>query len=183
MTRNPLELPKLNPDWADLSFGDTRDFYDRGAIMRLHQASGLEVFMFKALPGVYFDARGKEVSIQLAKEAGHEVERYAKDRKYQERMAVLDAELRAELAKEAAAGDTRVVVERDGLRLIAISGGRHYIEDADGRRLTKEFLTEEQGRALVDKMAPEAEAPQPVQEPEKPAQIKKGAAPPIPPLK
>lgn len=142
-------------DTPKVFYGDIRDFYDRGVCVRLHPA-GLEVLMYIDTPGVYFDARGKNVSGVLAKEAGYDTEKFGRDKVYRDRMAAVDAELRAEL-EQASEGDKSVVLERDGLRLISIGGGRHYLEDTDGRRLNSVFVTEEKGRELMGKYAPLSE--------------------------
>ncbi len=123
--------------------------YDRGVIINTHPA-GMDVFMYVDTPGVYLNAHGTEVKEVLAREAGFQVDAFARDRLRRERMAKAMEAINLELET---LGPTReIVADNEGFKVIHIGLGRHRVEDPEGNTLTDQDLTKEQAELLLDKL-------------------------------
>lgn len=126
--------------------------YDRGVIIRSHAISGMDVYMYVDEPGRYLTAHGTEVPEQIAKEAGYDVEKLAKDRVRKERKIQATEAIDRELSDEQNVVED-VVAERNGFKLVSIGLGRHHLKDPEGNQLTGQSLPYESGMKLLDSMA------------------------------
>jgi hypothetical protein len=119
---------------------------------------GPYVYMFKDKPGEYYDERGNKVTEGLAKMVGFPTSKLAAMRAKQEKMATVEAELRAQLDAELAAmGDEKdIIAERGEWVLIGLGGGRAAIEDKTGNRITA-ALPKEEAQRIMDLTYPEDE--------------------------
>lgn len=131
--------------------------FDRGVIFATHPQLGLSVYMYVDAPGKYINAFGKEISETLAKEAGFEVERYAKDRRRREMLAkaaqAIDSELESVEEPKAA-----VVLEKEGFKVLDIGYGRFNVNDPDGNMLNATPLSQELAEKLVERLTEKANA-------------------------
>lgn len=125
--------------------------YDRGVTMRSHP-TGVTVYMYIDEPGTFRNAFGVEVSDDLAREAGFDVEKLGKQKLRRERVAKAMEAIDADLAE--AGAEKRTVASRAGFHLVDIGLGRFNVEDPEGNILNPTPLTEAQGRPLLDKIAP-----------------------------
>lgn len=111
--------------------------YDRGVKIRQDAQTGMEIFMYKDEPGIYYDSHGRRVKESLARQAGFDVDRYARMRRHQQKLAdfhnALDdvEKLDLGLAKRA------ILRESNGYRLVGLPLGRAVVEDMDGNQLCK----------------------------------------------
>lgn len=128
--------------------------YDRGVHITTHQATGIDIFMYVDDPGVYLNAHGGNVSEELAREAGYDVEKLAKERTKKSRKDQALKMIDAELADDK---DVReeLVAERNGYKIITTGLGRHHLIDPDGNRLTNMPLPLEAAQKLLNGMAGE----------------------------
>lgn len=131
--------------------------YDRGVTFMLHQPTGMNVFMYKNEPGVYRNIFEGIVPEEMAKEAGFDVEKFAKERNRRERMAAAMDAIDAEL-KEADSVEQKVVVENQGYRVIEYGAGRHNVKDPDGNVLNTVPLSLEVATRLVERLVPQTSA-------------------------
>jgi hypothetical protein len=130
--------------------------YDRGVIIRVHDLSGTDVFMYVDEPGIYMTAHGGKVSDQFAAEAGFDVDLLAKERKR------IDLKRKANEAIDQELNDQNnlseeVVEERNGFKLVSIGLGRHHIKDPEGNRLTSSPLPQEAAEKVFNSLAGEKE--------------------------
>lgn len=131
--------------------------YDRGVRIRTIPDLGMDVFMYKDTPGVYLNAYGTEVSLDLARLAGFDVDRLGKLRTRNERVALMARQIDAELA--VAEQSREVVEELDGFKIIDIGAGRYLIEDPDGNILTQQIPSLDLAGKLLKGVVPPKEAP------------------------
>jgi len=78
--------------------------YDRGVVKRIHPNLGVDVYMYRDDPGVFLNAFGTEVDVELAKSCGFDVDKLEKAKRKKEMMAKAMIEIEAQLAEEADAG-------------------------------------------------------------------------------
>lgn len=142
---------------------DRKIDYDRGVLIMTHPQTGIDVFMYLDEPGVYLTAHAHPIAEQLAKEAGYDVEKYAKEKVRNERRAHANALIDKELDSETDVVE-KVVEQKGSFTLVSIGLGRHHLKDGEGNQITAHALTEEQGKKLLDAMVL-SEAP--------PAEVKK----------
>lgn len=126
--------------------------YDRGLIINVHQTSGMDIYMYVDDPGVFLTAHGKPVSDELAKEAGYDVVKLAKDKNKKQRKAEANAMIDAELADDKDIKE-EVVEERNGYKIVTTGLGRHHLIDPDGNRLTSVPQPLESAQKLLKGMA------------------------------
>ncbi len=126
---------------------------DRGVMMRYLDGTGIQVYMYLDTPGVYLNAFGAEVSGDLARQAGFDVEKLGRERTKRERMATAFAAIEAEI--EGRSEKEATLVERNGFKLIDIGLGRTVIKDPDGLSLVSNPVPLEYGQKLFDMLAPE----------------------------
>lgn len=103
---------------------------DRGVMYCTHGPSGMVIYMYIDTPGEYFDAHTQPVPETLAKDAGFNTEKYAKQRKRNAEMAKVMKVLDSEMAID----DSRQIhAEKNGYRLISLESGLAYVETDEGR--------------------------------------------------
>lgn len=128
--------------------------YDRGVIINIHQASGMDVYMYVDDPGKFLTAHAQIVSDAIAKEAGYDVEKLAKDRVKKERKAQALQMIDNELSDDKDIKED-VVDERNGWKIVSIGLGRHHLNDPDGNRITSVPQPLEAAQKLLNGMAGE----------------------------
>lgn len=126
--------------------------YDRGVIINVHQATGMDVFMYVDDPGVFLTAHGKVVPDEIASEAGYDTTKLAKERDKKSRKAQAMQMIDDELADDKDVKE-EVVEERNGFKIVATGLGRHYLIDPDGNRLTSISQPLEAAKKLLNGMA------------------------------
>lgn len=111
--------------------------HDRGAIIRFHP-SGMRVVMYYDDPGRYWDERGMQLSGEVAAKAGFAVEKLAKDREYNMRMAEakrqIDSEFEAygdKIARAVSEGSGNLSVQHLGNEKYAVFNGAERITPVD----------------------------------------------------
>lgn len=130
--------------------------YKRGVIINMDPRTGVEVFMYVDDPGVYLSAHGTPVAEELARAAGYDVAKFAKERKLKERLKQAHASIQKELEMESAKSDNRIVVkEKSGFKVVDIGIGRHIVQDPEGNVLHVGHLTGEQALILIDQLVPD----------------------------
>lgn len=130
--------------------------YDRGVIINVHAASGMDVFMYADDPGVFLNAHGGEVKDFIAKEAGYDIEKLAKDKLKKSRKAQASAMIEAEFADDKDMTED-VVAEVDGYTIVTTGLGRHHVLDPDGNRLSAFPLSLEAAQNLLNGMTKQPE--------------------------
>lgn len=127
--------------------------YDRGVIINVH-STGMDVFMYVDAPGKFLTAHGKEVPDAVAKEAGYDVEKLAKERLRLDRKATASALIDKELADDKNL-EEKDLKEKNGFRLVSLGLGRHNVKDPDGNILNALPLPKESASKLFAAMAGE----------------------------
>lgn len=112
--------------------------YDRGVLIRIHEKTGVDVNMYVDSPGVYLSNHGTPVSESLAAEAGFDVERHRREKIIRERTSEAEEAIRKELAQGEAT--RRVVIEKDGFKVLDLGLGRHQLLSPTGDVLTTQML-------------------------------------------
>lgn len=142
--------------------------YDRGALIKTHPGTGMDVFMYVDDPGKYLNAHGHAVPETIAQESGYDVEKLGKEKLRLERKKNAAALIDAELADDKDLTEN-VVAEIDGWQLISLGLGRHNVVDPDGNILNKNHLSVEMGQKLLASFTAKEEA---VKSEPKPGKIK-----------
>ena len=124
--------------------------HDRGAIIRFHP-SGMRVVMYYDDPGRYWDERGVQLKGEIAAKAGFAVEKLAKDREYNMRMAEAKRQIDAEFE---AYGDkiARAVSEGAGNLSVQHLGSEKYAVFNGAERITPVDLTIDAAKDLLQAM-------------------------------
>lgn len=125
---------------------------DRGVTKRLTSA-GVSVYMYKDEPGVFRSAFGSEVSADIAREAGFEVDKLLKERDKRARLSEAMTAIEQEYNEYAEGG--KEIVEREGWKLIAIGNGMHNIMDPDGNKVNPMPMAAEAAGKLFEHMVPQ----------------------------
>lgn len=136
--------------------------YDLGVHKRTVNGMGLDIYMYVNQPGVYLNAHGNEVTEDLARQAGFEVDKHLKQRKLRAALSEAEREIRARM--DAAQDEKKVVVSRRGYTLVDIGLDQFRVYDPDGDLLTKEALSKAQAQIVFDKLVPEGEVSAPAQQ-------------------
>lgn len=135
---------------------------NRGVTIRYHP-SGMAVYMYKAEPGVFYNAFAVEVTAKVAAQAGFNTNTLLKERQKRDRIAHAHAAIEREFA---GAHESREVLERAGYKVFHVGLGNHDLVDPEGNKLNPVPLPEEATMRLLDALCPpEAEV---VDEPEEP---------------
>lgn len=134
--------------------------YDRGVIIVNHARTGMDIFMYADDPGKFLNAHSAPVSDELAKEAGFDVEKLAKERlkkaRKEQAYQMIDAELSSDSDVK-----SEVVEEKNGFKLLNTGAGRHHVEDPDGNRLSSFPLSLEDAQRLLSGMVQMEEKSEP----------------------
>lgn len=136
---------------------DTRKIdLNRGVTKRSHAATGVDVYMYKDTPGEYLDGHGNKVSLNLAKEAGFDVEQHAKLLAFKQKRDEINAKLKAEM--DVALEEDRVIAERRGYKVRFVGSGLYQVLDPSGLALNSINLPRETALKLLDEIVePEPE--------------------------
>ncbi len=110
----------------------------------------MEVFMYRAKPGVYYNAHGKEVHESLAKRAGYDVERHMSERQHQVRALAAAAVISKEEGVDRGPNKHVVIEEQAGFKLVDIGLGRFWVEDESGPLTKGTTLTRELAQMVFD---------------------------------
>lgn len=117
---------------------------DKGMTIRFHP-SGARVGMYKDTPGVYYDGKGERVNKDMAREAGFDVERLARERRKQKK--IQKAKERIEAEEEQALRQAEEEAEREAddedYEVYHAGGGKYAVRDAEGNRLCDPTTKEE----------------------------------------
>lgn len=128
--------------------------YDRGVLIKTHVSTGMDVFMYVDESGKYLSAHSRPVSDAIAKEAGYDIEKLAKDRLKMERKAHAMSLIDDELSDDKDVKEESVH-ERNGYRVITTGLGRFHVLDPDNNRLTAAPVSKEIAMKLFNGMAGE----------------------------
>lgn len=131
--------------------------YDRGVLLRYHEGTGVEVYMYHDEPGVFLSAHGTPVAESFARQAGFEVDELMKRRRIKERMAVAMKQITDEI--EIAESKAIVVKEKGGFAIVDLGYDRYQVHSPDGDNLTPSPLSRAQSELLLDSLAPDEEVP------------------------
>ena len=128
--------------------------YNRPLIKMADRDTGIEVYMYLDMPGIYYNSYELPVSDELAASAGFDILKFGKMKKRREQLAVamdaIDAQLDMQDYNEA----HEVVIERGGFSVVSIGLGRHIIKDPEGGKLVDRPLTLEEAKAALEKLVP-----------------------------
>ena len=117
--------------------------YDRGVVIRKAQSLGIEIFMYKDEPGVFYSAAGRPVATALAARAGYDTESLLKLRRHRELMAVAAKRIADETGVERPSHSGTVIREIDGYKVVRLGGGRHVVTGPGGELLTEGVALDE----------------------------------------
>lgn len=104
-------------------------FNDKGGFLPDPAYGGMQVFMYKDEPGVYYNIHGKKLPEAIAKRAGFDTEKHAKMRKFREADQAFKAQLAKELALEL--GEEVILAENKDYKVVAMPMERAKIIDKD----------------------------------------------------
>lgn len=129
--------------------------YNRGVLKKIEPKTHVAVYMYKDTPGVFLNAFGSEVSPELARACGFEVDKLLKLKLKGERMAHAMALIEQEMSSEATKRE--IVETRDEFRVIHIGLDRYIVEDPDGNNLTPSPLPLDTASKLLVQLTPNHE--------------------------
>lgn len=113
----------------------------RGCAIRKHR-KGFRVVMYYDDPGAYFDETGVPATVELAKEAGFDTDKYAAERVKHLKRKKFENDLAAGLADDEAG---LAVVNKGKLEVVAgQKPGTFRIVDGNGKAVTKTPMTAEE---------------------------------------
>lgn len=135
--------------------------YNRPLIKMADKATGIEIYMYLDLPGVYYNSFELPVSDALAASAGFDIVKFGKMKKRREQLALAMEAIDVELDMEDYNEAHEVILERGGFSVVHIGLGRHIIKDPEGGKLVDRPLTLEEAKAALEKLVP---SPEPKQE-------------------
>lgn len=121
---------------------------NRGCMIK-HHRSGMRIVMYYDEPGVYYDERGGEVTAELAKTVGFDVDRHLVDSRKQSIRRRLEEMLEqvedrgAELVEQIASGGGDIQVRKT-------PNGGYHVYDSEGERLSKVDMPEEEAKVLFE---------------------------------
>lgn len=119
---------------------------NRGVIEKRSLGLPMSIFMYRDLPGVYYNVHGDEVSEEVAAKAGFDVEQLRKQKAVAADRATLEAQMAALTAE-----DTRVIVEERGPYELVQVGSAGFEITRGGERLLP-LTTEAVARDLLDSL-------------------------------
>lgn len=128
--------------------------YNRGVTKRMTPA-GVEIFMYKDEPGVFRNAFGDTVALELAEQAGYNVAHLGQIRAKQTRLTEAHAAIEAEF--KSSETERSIIQEINGYQLVSIGLGRHEVLDPEGNKLSADPLTRQEADVLIKAMIPDAE--------------------------
>lgn len=133
---------------------------DRGVHSRTDPGSGADVYMYVDEPGVFRNAHGTEIDVELAKRAGFPVDELLKKRRVKEALKAAEAKVLEELRVQD--GREKVVVkEKEGFRIVDMGYDRYQVQDPDGDALHAAYLGLREATILLDQLVPDPEEKEP----------------------
>jgi hypothetical protein len=115
---------------------------DRGVTHSRHP-SGMDIYMYKDDPGVYYTAKGAQVPPAVAAHAGFDVKRYEKARQRKIYLAQAAETINRQQGEDE---ENEVVREEQGFQIIHLKHGRHQLVSPAG----DEILPEPQPLEMVE---------------------------------
>lgn len=123
---------------------------NRGVTKRLHP-SGFAVCMYKDQPGVYLDASGREVSDEIARSAGFDIDLLARAKAKADKMAEARAKIEAEFAEKEKLIEDEINADAKRYEVRHVAFGKYAIFEGD-EAVTKKSLTKDEAQALLKQM-------------------------------
>lgn len=151
-----MSVEKINYDDGFTGVGAERNRAPHGVVIKAltdpsdKKKTIMEVFMYRARPGVYYNAHGNEVNVELARLAGFDVERHARARQHQLRTQMASELIAKEEGIEDGVRRHIVVEEQAGFKLVDIGLGRYWVEDESGPLNKGTHLTREMAKMVFD---------------------------------
>lgn len=102
---------------------------EAGVQHRTHGVSGINIYMYNARPGYYYDEQGHEVSPDAAISSGFPVEEQMRERKRREATSLATEKIEAEFKRGTAKEE--ILVARGNYKVVKIAGGLFNIVDAE----------------------------------------------------
>ena len=127
---------------------------DRGVQMSSHSILGIDVYMYLDDPGIYYDAHGNILPMEVAEQSGG-FDTVTLERKRKIKAALHDAN--EDVLKKFGEADGPVLVEeRDGFTILDYGMDRYKVFGPDDKvnALHKLFLPLAQAKVLLDHLAP-----------------------------
>ena len=122
---------------------------NRGCIKRKDKDSGIEVYMYKDDPGVYYTPTGEKVSTAMAKKAGYDTGQLAVDKARLDKLSEAQDRINAEFGVT----DVGNAFEAGGFAARHIGLDRYHVFDATNTQLTREPCTKDQAIDLVRELS------------------------------
>lgn len=107
---------------------------NRGCHIRIHKATGMAIYMYIEMPGVFLNDHARPVPPELAAEAGFDVDKLLRDRRKREALLKATQAVEAEYSTVA---KRDIVAEHGEYRVIALSDDLFMVEFEDGSPLSK----------------------------------------------
>lgn len=126
---------------------------DRGVHSRTDPQTGMEVYMYVDVPGVYLSAHGSEVGEELARRAGFPVDEQLKKRRVQQALSAAQDRVLAELAAADQSVKT-VVKEAEGFKIVDIGYDRYQVLSPEDDMLTPKPLDLRSAVILLEQLVP-----------------------------
>lgn len=108
---------------------------DRGCYIRIHRATGSAVYMYADTPGVFYNDHGKVIPVELAAEAGFDVETLLKAKRKHDALTAAQQEIEKQFAEQGT--QREVVAEHGDYRVVGLGHGLFQIEFEDGSPMSK----------------------------------------------
>lgn len=124
--------------------------YDRGVLIKQIASTGMEVFMYRNDPGVYYTAHGSEVNKALAELAGFDVTRHTAMREHRQRVNRASEMIAKELEVDNGVGKRIVVQEVAGFKMVDLGKGRYWVEDEHGPLNKGTVLTKDMAETVFN---------------------------------
>jgi hypothetical protein len=132
--------------------------YDRGVIIKTHQTTGIDVFMYVDSPGEYLNAHGNAIAPAFAKQAGYDTDADSKQKLIRDRMKAAKDAIEREVNGVDPTEPQEIIKLDGGYSLLGIGLGRYLLRDPDDNVLTSTPLSKEHAEQVA-KVLVNAEAP------------------------
>lgn len=120
---------------------------DRGVMIRIHP-SGIKIGMYIDEPGDYYTEAGEPIDRELAKAAGFDIEKDAKQKLINRQVTDYKLKLEAEMASEEEA--LAVALSKTGEYDVRhVGGGQYALFGEDGVRVTKGTMSKADIELLI----------------------------------
>lgn len=134
---------------------------NRGVTKRKHPA-GVQILMYKDVPGEYFDINDEPVSESMARAAGYDVDRLETERKKREKIEAARRDIEEEFEAQSKVMEQLLDSRSESYAARHVGGGKYGIFDAEGTRLTHRPMNKAEAEGLIKKLElPTVGAPRP----------------------